>query len=712
MSLWGTVHAYPVGRINNMSRRHTHMQTQFHTAVSLPQIFSKRHNLFILFSLFMVVSLTSCNISEIFDFKDPKAEITVETSTTGETTVEIVDIAISNQNPITGDPFTVSLEVKNSGVVDGGDIQVKIRLDNATAKNLEGSNCVKTDDGLTCTVSTIEAGESKHFTIELEANSDGKVSIDAQIVGSEESANSLHIEFESKPEATTPVVVTDYDLGISDIHFNKNNIYVDNLFIATIKLKNSGEATVEGASVRLSLANSMAGDLSGSACVASSPQIISCPVTSLGMNGEVSTSVNLVAGSTTGMMTVAAELLDIPNDTNAANNSLSQQIETLSVTSYDLAIVDLTANTSTVFTGSAFSVSVDLNNLGTGTVEGAKLSLTLLNASAADSLSTNCAVNGDGLILCDIGTLAADASLNIPVNLVAGTTVGAIGISAQLESLPLDTVADNNSAQLQIQSKAQLTGEYCLAVDPEPPADPLDQYFQAGKALCSDFVVGREQPYSIVVNGPLAGGINLRVYDSTNKTICANNAPSSENAYLACSFIATTPTINIAVYKHYQDPTDYGHLAENSAYLKQETGYKNVSDVVLNNAGVVYSQVQVTDAKSKGSSYFVYGNDATYGGNSTTEFDSNYARVVVFLDNPDQLVGLQVTVDGNAQYSQTPVTYKGVPAIICCDGLTRFRSIRVDVLGRGVIEYPEAPLAETIRNGGTSYTIELEKIAP
>lgn len=108
----------------------------------------------------------------------------------------------------------------------------------------------------------------------------------------------------------------------------------------------------------------------------------------------------------------------------------------------DLAVSILAPATAS--TGTAFTYTVQVANLGQNSAQGATLN-TVLPASAINGTvtPTQGTCSGDSVLICDLGTIANGSSASVTIS-ITPTTSGTLGMTASTSSVSFDPVSSNN----------------------------------------------------------------------------------------------------------------------------------------------------------------------------------------------------------------------------------------------------------------------------
>jgi hypothetical protein len=98
----------------------------------------------------------------------------------------------------------------------------------------------------------------------------------------------------------------------------------------------------------------------------------------------------------------------------------------------------------TASTGTAFTYTVQLANLGQSSAQGATLNIVLpasvINGTVTPTQGT---CSGDGVLICDLGTIANGGSASVTISMTP-TASGTLGMTASTSSVSFDPVSSNN----------------------------------------------------------------------------------------------------------------------------------------------------------------------------------------------------------------------------------------------------------------------------
>ena len=196
---------------------------------------------------------------------------------------------------------------------------------------------------------------------------------------------------------------------------------------------------------------------SGATCSATA-DTVTCDAGTLaaGASGDVQIVMDTIA---TGANLVTASVSSLHPDPNAGNNTASA---TLTIAPFADVGVTLAAGATAVTQNAALAYTLTANNTATSDATAATAHVTLSNLLTYSSATGATCTHAAGVVTCDLGSLAPNASLVVTINTTAATA-GTANSSADITSAAFDPVTGNNLA-----SAAAVT----ISAPPPPPPPP------------------------------------------------------------------------------------------------------------------------------------------------------------------------------------------------------------------------------------------------
>ena len=397
-------------------------------------------------------------------------------------------------NPVgVGRDTTFTLTVTNRGPDHATQVFVPIAVTgDGTVASVAGAawTCPPASGGATtCTLiaPALASGESAIISVVVTAGATtGTITLEAS---AQTSSGALHDPLGGNNDTTATVTVSDLaDLAVALVD-SPDPVATGSRYTYIVFVVNAGVATATGVAVGLPLPAGVTATAVSSASFTctTSPTGVSCTHAPMLPAETATVTVTVMAPATPGTVTATATASTTSAQSSTTNDTSQATTTVVSPNgSADLAIA-LTAAPEPVDEGGLLSYTATASSAGPDAVASATVTVILpptIIFMDASGTGWTCA-ESDGTVTCT-GALAASASSDIVVTVLAPETAGTIIASAQIASDAADVDPANNSANVTSTVAATADLAVTLTATPEP--------VRAGAPLTYTETVGNAGP--------------------------------------------------------------------------------------------------------------------------------------------------------------------------------------------------------------------------
>lgn len=267
-----------------------------------------------------------------------------------------------------------------------------------------------------------------------------------------------------QPVAKTP--------DLAPVLTGATNLSIGSPSTVTLTVSNADEAASNDGLVTVTLPVEIELVTAPPNCMAiASPVGFSCPINTLGINGNQTFDFDIRATAIVSNATIAALVSNVTGEVNTANNSATLVVSAPGAPDLTSSIT----GTTHLDVGAPGNYLVTVHNEGTlGSIDG-MLSVTLPKGLALDaaSLPVGCTVTADGFS-CPLATIAAgSSSQDFPFNATATVSFTDQPIQVQVVSVTDEQTTDNNGSLLQITAATVVEPPVTATAQPVPSLQGL-----------------------------------------------------------------------------------------------------------------------------------------------------------------------------------------------------------------------------------------------
>lgn len=452
--------------------------------------------------------------------------------------------ALHNQNVT----FTVTLT--NNGPDAATNVNVDDTFTNATFVSATSTIGTCTGTGpVSCSIATLNPGESAVITLTLKASNVGTITNDVQYFSQttfDPNANNNQPPTSSitvSPAADLSITITD---APDPVTANANTVY-------TVKVANAGPDPATGANVAFQMENGSIVSMSGAPffCSGAGPSG-SCNITSPLAPGNYTITVTARAPATAGSMSLTGTASSSTADPVTTNNTAVQQT---TVTAQADVQIQKTGPTAAQTAGSNVTFTTSVKNLGPSSATGVVVTDPTPAGATFVSNSGACTTP----FPCSLGTLTVNQIATITTTYaLAPNASGTMSNTASVTTSSTDPVATNNSstATVAIQQRADVQ---VIKTAPEGGAAP-------GSNVTFTVTVKNNGPSNatnVVVNDPTPAGLTFvsntggctTPYPCSLGTLAPNQIVTISSTYSVSPNASGTITNTASVSTSTTDPT-------------------------------------------------------------------------------------------------------------------------------------------------------------
>lgn len=376
-----------------------------------------------------------------------------------------------------GNPLTYTLTVSNNGPTDATNATVVDTLpsdvDWQAATPSQGS-CVHSGEPLggtvTCSLGALSNGASATIDIEVVAPlTPGTISNSATVSADEPDPDAS----DNTASEDTTVIDPSANLRVTQVEdFDPAGVNLPFTYTITVVNQGPADATV------VTLVDTLPGTVTFQTAVPSQGScseaggVVTCDLGGL-INGATATvDITVIAPATPQTLTNTADVSAAEPDADLSDNTSVEETDVINPPPADLA-VSQTDSPDPVVGGSALTYTVTVVNQGPGPATQVALSDTLpagVTFGSATPTQGSCSEAG-GVVSCDLGTLANNASADVVIVVTAPAAAGVITNSASVSTVRVDPNAANDTSTED--TTVTVVGEADLALSKTDSPDPV-----------------------------------------------------------------------------------------------------------------------------------------------------------------------------------------------------------------------------------------------
>lgn len=364
--------------------------------------------------------------------------------------IEVISVSASPMPPslvLTGNELTYTFKVKNNGINDATEVELKDTLPNGMEFVSAGSSpdCTETTGEVTCSIGDLANGANIDINIVVNPTKPGVFTNKANVSAKEYDPvdnNEKSIDVDVK-------AVTDMELVSASA--TPDPVYAGaNLTYNVTIINNAAEFnTATGIKVTYTFSDTIVLD-SASSCTAIG-KVVTCYASDMAHN----TSKNMqlvIQPDMDGDLEADIEVSSLTHDPDTSENSNSKSVTTTVTPAVDL-VISMEEDIDPVLVGQDLTYTITVTNNGPSTATSVVLTDTLPGAAPVQSFVTSqgTCINNLTTFDCNIGDLANDDSVKItlvlrPTNGATGTLFNEATVSSGVYERP--TTPDNNVASV------------------------------------------------------------------------------------------------------------------------------------------------------------------------------------------------------------------------------------------------------------------------
>ena len=342
----------------------------------------------------------------------------------------VPSLSVSNDNPLTGESFTLSINVHNQGNGESEPTTLRYyRSHNPTISFID------TEEG-TDSVAMLAMSETSVESIELTASSTLRTwyygaCVDAVTDESDTTNNcseSIQVKVRQPPPPPKP------NLVVSSTSVSNDSLKTGESFTLSATVSNTGDGESGPSTLRYYRSTN-------ATITTSDTQVGTDSVGALAASEDSAESIELTAPSTAGTWYYGACADAVAGESDTTNNcSESVQVDVLRPTMADLVVTSPSASNNSLKTGESFTLSATVSNTGDG--ESEPTTLRYYRSTDATITTSDAQVGTDS-----VGALAASGSSAESIELDAPSTPGNYYYGACVDAVAGESDTSNNCSE-------------------------------------------------------------------------------------------------------------------------------------------------------------------------------------------------------------------------------------------------------------------------
>ena len=412
-----------------------------------------------------------------------------------------------------GSQITYTLTVTNVGPSTGADVVLTDTLPVSVTFVSASDGCGEAQGIVTCSLGTIETGDSATVSIVVTPNSTGDLTNTATVTSSVEDPN---IDNNSATANTTVGSLADLSLTKAD---SPDPVFLGTELTYTLTVTNGGPSPATGVTltdtlpVEVSIVSS-----SSSQGSCSGTGIVICTLGTI-ENGNSATVSIVATPNSTGDLTNIATVTSSVEDPNISDNSATETTTVEDLADLSVSKID---SSNTVLLGNQVTYTLTVSNGGPSGATDVVLTDTLPAAvSFVSSDPSQGSCSGASTIICNLGTIASGNVATVVI-VVTPNSTGSLANTATVDSGVADSNPSNNSDS--VTTTVGASADLDLTLDDSP--DPV--------------LADGEVTYSVTIvnNGP-SDAVGVVVSDTLPAESTLESATASQGTCTGISVIVT-----------------------------------------------------------------------------------------------------------------------------------------------------------------------------
>ena len=535
------------------------------------------------------------------------------------------DLAIvksdSSDPVVAGTSFSYSIEVKNNGPSDAGDVTVSDTLPGELKFNAGASSpgCTAVGQVVTCVLGSLGSGLQKSLTVAVDVQSsvaDGaELSNTATVTGTEADPDPGN-----NTSTATTTVHRETDLAITKDN-SASSAVAGTVFSYTIHVTNNGPSDASGVTVSDTLTSELTFSAAASSpeCTATG-QAVTCAIGTVASGSQKTLTVAVRVASSVpegAILLNLAMVAGTESDPDSSNNFST--VFTPVTRETDLAI-SKTESTDPVSAGGSFSYNIKVTNNGPSDASGVTVN-DLLPLELTFDAGPGCFAT-DQFVTCTIGDLPSGSNTTMIVSVIVGSLVpdgSVVTNTANVTGNETDPVLANNRST----ETTSVNVAADLAIVKDDSADPVI----AGTSFSYTIEVTNNGPSDatvVTVSDTLPTGLTFKESGSSEGCSAVGQVVTCVIGALTASS-ETTVTLAVDVEASLPHGTNLSNTATVSALQADTTPGNNSSTETT----TVHRQADLAVLKNDSADPVLAGTSFSYSLEVTNHGPSNASGVTV-----------------------------------------------------------------------------------
>lgn len=353
--------------------------------------------------------------------------------------VRVVDLAVTKTDSpdpvLVGETITYTITVRNAGPDNARSVGLNDTLPAGTTFVSASPECTHAGAFVTCVIGGLNAGANATVTIVVRAHTAGEVTNQVRVTmnANDFDANLLN----NVAVATTTVAPLTADLGVAKVA-SSASVKPGDAIVYSLVVTNAGPHNATNVTLTDTLPAGVTATAIPSGCEQTG-NVVTCELGNLSVGGEVRLEIRARA-DTVGEKENVAVVNGSEHDPALANNTARASTTVLPLEA-DLLVVKV-GGPSQVYVGDDITYEVNVTNGGPDTATGVTLVDTLPAGATFVSASASC-THGGGVVTCELGSIAPDASAEVAI-VVRAEAAGVLVNSASASGDQQDPYLPNN----------------------------------------------------------------------------------------------------------------------------------------------------------------------------------------------------------------------------------------------------------------------------